>query len=59
MINVTMTKRELDCLIDSIEVDREIMEQLVREYGYDGPEDHNVVMLSLLDKLKRIRDFGQ
>ena len=58
MINVTFTEKELDCLIDHITIDEEIFHQMInedRERGYE-PSEHNLTMLSILERLRKERE---
>lgn len=57
-MKIEVTEKELNLLIDSIEVDEDIMIQMIREEKEKGHEpcDHCVSMLNLLNKLREIKN---
>ena len=56
MIKLEITERELDCLIWSIEVDEEILNEIIEYENITDDNSYCKVLLTLLEKLKKIRE---
>ena len=55
--NMILTERELELIIEELEVDEEIYEQMIREEREKGnePEPRHLEVLNLLNKLRSVR----
>jgi hypothetical protein len=53
-----LTERELELIIEELEVDEEIYEQMIREEREKGnePEPRHLEVLNLLNKLRSIKN---
>ena len=52
-----LTERELELIIEELEVNEEIYEQMIREERENGnePESRHLEVLNLLNKLRSVR----
>ena len=57
MINITLTERELELIIEELEINEEIYEQMIREEKKRGHEPYprHLEVLNLLNKLRSVR----
>ena len=55
--NMILTERELELIIEELEVDEEIYEQMIREEREKGnePEPRHLEVLNLLNKLRSVQ----